>query len=718
MATTTQDELLAIETSLGKDVLFLTGFNGYEGISRLFSFELSMVSENHAISFDAIIGTNVTVAIFLSDGNQRYFHGLIASFSQGRSGGEQGSDTRFSSYRATMVPWLWLLSKTADSRIFQDLTIPDIVEKVFQKREFQDFSFRLQGSYEKRTYCVQYRETDFNFVSRLLEEEGMFYFFEHMKGKHTLVITDNSGENKPCPRQESASYHASERDVYEEDAITSLEMTKQITSGAYTLKDFNFTIPGTDLKVEVSGKDTLGPGKREIYDYPGLYEKKTQGSSLADIRMEEVEVQVTRISGSSSCRAFTSGYRFKLKGHFRSDLNNKEFVLVSVAHQASDVSSVDTGAAYSNQFECIPHLIPFRPLRITPKPLVQGSQTAIVVGPQGEEIYTDEHGRIKVQFHWDREGKTDDKSSCWIRVSQSWAGNGWGGMQIPRIGQEVIVDFLEGDPDQPIITGCVYNGANMPPYPLPGEKTKSTLKSNSSKGGGGFNEFRFEDKKGNEEIFLHGQKDWTIAILNDKNQTVGHDETLSVGNNRTKTVGVNQSETIGVNKDIAVGANHTEVIGANMALTVGSNKTETVAINTAETIGVAKELTIGGLYQVTVGAAMNETIGAAKAEEIGAAKSVNVGANSSENVGVNKSVDAGSNISESAGKNFSIDAGKDFSVKAGAKGVIDIADQLTIKCGDAMITMKKNGDITIKGKTITVKGSGDIVMKANKILQN
>ena len=683
---TTQDELLAIETSLGKDVVFLTGFNGHEGISRLFSFELSMVSENHALSFDAIIGTNVTVSVFLSDGNQRYFHGIIASFSQGRSGGEQGSDTRFSSYRATMVPWLWLLSKSADSRIFQNLSIPEIVEKVFQKRGFQDFSLRLQGSYEKRTYCVQYRETDFNFVSRLLEEEGIFYFFEHKKGKHTLVIADNSGENKPCPRQESASYHASERDVYEEDAITSLEMTKQITAGAYTLKDFNFTIPGADLKVEVSGKGTLGPGKREIYDYPGLYEKKTKGSSLADIRMEEVEVQVTRISGSSSCRAFTSGYRFKLKGHFRSDLNNKEYVLVSVTHQASDGDGVATGAAYSNNFECIPHTVPFRPLRITPKPLVQGSQTAIVVGPQGEEIYTDEHGRIKVQFHWDREGKTDDKSSCWIRVSQSWAGNGWGGMQIPRINQEVIVDFLEGDPDQPIITGCVYNGANLPPYPLPGEKTKSTLKSHSSKGGGGFNEFRFEDKKGSEEIFLHGQKNWTIAILNDKTQTVGHDETLDVGNNRTKNVKKDQSETIGENKTISVGKNHTESISENAGVTIGKNFTED--------IGEASETTVGKEMSISVGKVMSIS------------------------VGKDMSISVDKNSATQVSENMTIDVGKKLDITAG--------DQITLKTGSASITMKKDGTITLKGKDISLNGSGkinikassDVIIKGSKIAQN
>ena len=378
-------------------------------------------------------------------------------------------------------------------------------------------------------------------------------------------------------------------------------------------------------------------------------------------------------------------------------MNDKPYILAQVMLDVSqEYGSGTSGAdlAYSNRFVGMPFDVPYRPVRRTPKPIVEGTQTAIVVGPAGEEIYTDQHGRVKVQFHWDREGKKDDKSSCWIRVSQLWAGSGWGAMYIPRIGHEVIVDFLEGDPDRPIIIGRVYHGTNQPPYPLPADKTKTTIKSDSAIGGGGFNEIRFEDKKGEEQIYLHGQKDWTIAILNDKNQTIGNNETLSVGSNRTKTVGVNQ----------------TESIGANLNETVGSNKTETITI--------AKALTIGAAYQVTVGAAMNETIGGLKAEVIGAAKIVAVGASSSENVGINKSVEAGKDIDVESGKKMSLTSGDDFSIDGHKKGVIEIKDQLTIKVGSASITLKKNGDITIDGKTINVKGSGNIVMKAKKILEN
>jgi type VI secretion system secreted protein VgrG len=466
-------------------------------------------------------------------------------------------------------------------------------------------------------------------------------------------------------------------------------------------------------------------GKLEAYDYPGEYGTCDEGNGLAKIRLEEMQACRQIGIGQSDCRRLVPGYRFTLDQHHRSDLN-KECLIVRVSHAGSQpqVLGADVGmngdhdSTYQNQFECIHADVPFRSPRLTSRPVIQGPQTAIVVGPQGEEIYTDKHGRVKVQFHWDREGKQDEKSSCWLRVGQVAAGSGWGALFLPRIGQEVVVQFLEGDPDQPIVMGSVYNGDNPPPYALPGEKTKSTIKSDSTKGGGGSNELRFEDAKGSEEIFLHGQKDCTIAIENDKSQTVGHDETLTISNNRTKTVQVDQSETIGVNKTIQVGANHTESIGSNMTLTVGGNRAETIGMADAETITLAKALTIGAVYQVSVGGAMNETIGGAKAEEIGGAKAVVVGAVSTEKVGGNKSIDAGGSITEKAGKDVGITAGNDVNVSAGKNLVLNAADQITIKTGSASITMKSNGDITIKGKNITIKADSDIVLKGQKILQN
>lgn len=747
MPHTQENRLIGIETPLGKDILLLRGFSGQEGISRLSNFDLDLLSHDPDIRFEDIIGKRVTLRVTLGSDKKRYFNGFISRFMQ------TGSDRGLANYRATMVPWTWFLTRTSDCRIFQKKTIPDIIEQIFKDLGFTDYKLQLQGSFEPRDYCVQYRETDFNFVSRLMEQYGLLYFFEHEKGKHTLVIANDPSAHQPCPEQKDAKWEAQGSGALAEDVITSWQWEQTLRPGKYAVTDYNFEAPSTSLDAEM--KTTIevgGNGKFEIYDYPGEYTKKNEGDTIAKLRMEEEETQYFVVSGTSSCRAFTSGYRFDLKEYVRKDMN-RAYLLTSVQHAATVGGTYTTTtvgkdeSAYTNSFTCIPHKVPFRPPQSTPKPVIQGVQTAVVVGKAGEEIWTDNYGRVKVQFHWDREGKFDENSSCWTRVSQNWAGKQWGAMFLPRIGQEVIVEFVEGDPDRPIITGRVYNAEQMPPYPLPGEQTKSTIKSNSSKGGGGSNELRFEDKKGGEEIYLHGQKDWTIAIENDKNQTVGHDESLSVGNNRTKTVGVDQSETIGSNKTIKVGSNHTEAIGANKTMTVGGNHTETISgaeavtvgMAAAHTVALAKALTIGGAYQVTVGAAMNESIGAAKAEEIGAVKSVNVGGNSSENVGANKSVDATGNISEKAGKNVSLDAGenitesagKDVSISSGKKmnlkagddlgitgdkkGVIEIKDQLTIKCGKAVISMKSNGDITINGNKISVKGNGDITIKGSKV---
>jgi type VI secretion system secreted protein VgrG len=743
MATYTQDtRLIGIETPLGKDVLLLRGFSGQESLSQLSAFELDLLSKDPEIKFEDIIGKRMTLRVTLSEDKNRYFNGFISRFVQ------TGAQTGMPNYRATMVPWLWFLTKTTDCRIFQNKTIPDIIQQICKEYGFTDIKTKLQATYEPRDYCVQYRETDYNFVARLMEQYGIFYFFEHEKEKHTLVLADNSDAHQPCPEQPKAKWNPQGSNSLTEDVVNTLEVEKIFRPGKYALTDYNFETPSASLLSEIDTTIAVGGNaKYEVYDYPGEYEKKAQGKTLVKVRMEEQEVKHLWVTGTSSCRAFCTGYRFDFEDYSRADLN-QAYVLTTISHSATVGDTYTTGKtgegteAYRNAFTCMPHTVPFRPPQITPKPIIQGPQTAVIVGPSDEEIYSDKYGRVKAQFHWDREGKKDENSSCWIRSSQNWAGKQWGAMFVPRIGQEVIVEFLEGDPDRPIITGRVYNAEQMPPYALPANQTQSGIKSNSSKGGGGSNEWRFEDKKDSEEIYLHGQKDWTIAIENDKNQTVGHDETLSVGNNRAKKVGVDQSEDVGSNKTIHVGANHTETIDANKTLTVGGNHSEsiggneTITVNTASahTIALARALTIGTAYQVTVGAGMNETIGAAKAEEIGAAKSVNVGGNSSENVGANKSVDAASNISENAGKDISMSAGKnvstkaggnmsetagkDVTIKAGKKMLLDAGDEITIQTGSARIQMKKNGDIVIEGKKISVTASGDIVMKGKKILQN
>ncbi len=542
MAVYSQDNRRArLITPLGKDVLLLRSFHGQEGLSQLFHFELEMFSENRSLSFASLVGKNATIHIQLENGSAGYLNGFFRSFTQGATEYvESGSGGIWlTQYAATLVPWPWFLTCTRNCRIFQNKTTIEILQAIFTDRQFADYDLRLSGNYLPREYCVQYRETDFHFLSRLMEEEGIFYFFEHEEKKHTLVLADHPSEFKPSPVWPDMYFRPMEGALERAETIRDWSLCQQVRPGQYTLCDFNFETPLVRLSSGVPGKDERG---YEIYDYPGEFADRDQGDQLVGIRMQEEESFLLTIQGEGNCLGMLPGYRFELKEHYRKDFN-KPYVLVSIHHAfdqsagyRSSSSDVIPEYEYANRFQCIPYPTPFRPPRCTQVPVVHGSQTALVVGPPGEEILVDKYGRVKVQFHWDRQGQYDDKSSCWIRVAQGWAGKGWGMITIPRIGQEVIVDFLEGNPDQPIITGRVYNGESMPPYDLPDYKTVSAMKSYSSKGGDGFNEIRFEDKKGEEQLFLHAEKDFDLRVKNDRRENIGNDRYLMVKRDKKEQV--------------------------------------------------------------------------------------------------------------------------------------------------------------------------------------
>ncbi|MBO0797365.1 MAG: type VI secretion system tip protein VgrG [Blastocatellia bacterium] len=564
------NRFIQVFTPLGEDILLLESFHGQEGVSRLFNFELLMHSENMELSFNDIVGKTTTVKIFWPDKPERNINGIISSFKQGGSSPLMDGErpTSVASYYATLVPWLWVLTRTGDCRIFQHKTVPDILSDVFQEYKFADFEFRLHGSYEEREYCVQYRETDFNFVSRLMEEEGIYYFFEHYENKHVLVLADHHNEFKPSPLlQEGSISYNSIRGYERGGVIREWNASQEVRPGQYTVTDFNFMQPSVDLTYSVNGKDER---KLEVYDYPGEYTAKKQAERLAALRIEEEQSSMMVYQGASSSYEIVPGYRFDLSDHYRRNFN-QTYAVISVYHSAMQGtnyrSTLETAASefiYSNEFQCIPHGTPYRPPRVTPVPIVHGSQTAIVVGPAGEEIFVDKYGRVKVQFHWDREGKYNEKSSCWVRVSQNWAGKRWGAVFLPRVGQEVIVDFLEGDPDKPIITGGVYNGESMPPYDLTvnANKTMSAIKSYSSKGGGGFNEIRFQDLKGSEQLFIHAERNHDVRIKNDHLEMVGNESHL--------TVNRNQFEKVGGDKHLGVAGDRNEQVGGAVSLTAGT----------------------------------------------------------------------------------------------------------------------------------------------------
>jgi len=520
---------MKVHTPLPEDDLLLAGFNGEEVVSSPGGFTLELVSEKPDIAAKDLLRKPMSVEILLPGGGSRYLHGVVRRFALLDRG------SVLASYRAEIVPWLWFLSLASDNRIFQNLTVLEIVEQVFKDSSYTDFDNRCLKSYPKREYCVQYHESSYNFVSRLLEDEGIFYFFEHEKSKHTLVLADDPSKFRPCPGQDKAKMATSAAVAVKEDAVTGLQQEEQITTGKVTYSDFN------PLDVRANLKRTVGNRPHEFYEYPGGYEKGDEGERYAGLTMEEFEAAHRILYGTSVCRAFTAGARFTLSEHFRKDLN-ATYSLLRVVHSASCASYLGGGDGseldYHNSFVAIPHSVKFRPPADTPRPRVRGTQTAIVVGKAGEEIWTDKYGRVKVQFHWDRHGKKDENSGCWIRVSHPLAGKNWGMIHLPRIGQEVIVDFLEGDPDQPIITGRVYNSEQMPPYDLPANQTQSGIKTRSSKQGGAadFNELRFEDKKGAEEVLLHAQKVLKTEVEADEFRTVGNDRTTVIQHDETKTV--------------------------------------------------------------------------------------------------------------------------------------------------------------------------------------
>ncbi len=528
--------LFSIDTPLGTDKLLLQGFKGSEGISRLFHFDLNLLSEDSNIDFTKIIGQTVTITLNPAAGTPRYLCGVISRFGQG------GSGQTFTSYYAEMVPWLWFLTRNADCQIFQSMKVPDIISKVFNDLGYKDHIDKTGGTYDSLDYCVQYRESSFNFVSRLMEEYGIFYYFQHEQGKHTLVLADPSANIPDCPVQSEFQVEVDNVANADYDVITGWRSEREMRTGKYTLTDYNFETPSTNLLATVSTIDTVGGNSGlETFDYPGKYTTKNDGATLVKTRMEEEESLYNVSRGSSNARSMVSGYKFTLKNYYRNDANIA-YLLTDIEHNAStDTYSSGGGRVgdrYSNAFRCIPASVSYRPLRVTPRPVVYGPQTAVVVGNQGDEICVDNYGRIKVQFFWDRKGQKNASSSCWIRVSHLFAGKGWGAVFTPRVGQEVIVDFLEGDPDQPLITGRLYNADQMPHDTLPANMNYSGIISRSTKDGAAdnFNVFQYDDTKGSEILWLGAEKDMKLTAKNDQEIDVKNDQIINITQNRTETV--------------------------------------------------------------------------------------------------------------------------------------------------------------------------------------
>ena len=613
---------MQLTTTLGDDVLLFKRLRAKEGLSQLFRYELEILREStEVVEPSTVLGQPMVVKAgptLESPNVVRYFHGICVDFSQGNWTGH------FTKYRAELVPAQWILTQITQSRIFQQKSVPDILRIVF---EAFNVKFELQGTFEPRNYCVQYRESDWDFASRLMEEEGIFYFFKHTASEHQMIVANTVQSHPDCPTRSTFPFTTDISSLADDWAgsVLTWRVDNRLRTGKYTVWDHNFQLPDKSLEATGLSRFTVGQNnKLEIYDYPGEYAKRFDGidpsggerssdlqkvfddrQRTVQIRQQEIDVAYKNIYATSDAFPLTAGHKFELSNHGD---NNGSYVLVSLQIEAVQSPSYSTddpvGNPYLASFACIPKksdAAPFRPLRKTPKAVIHGTQTAVVVGPPGEEIFTDKYGRVKVQFHWDRQGKKNSDSSCWIRVATPWAGKQWGTLHIPRVGMEVVVNFMDGDPDQPIIVGSVYNPNTMPPYTLPDNKTQSTLKSSSSKGGSGFNEMRFEDKAGAEQIFIHAQRDHETRILRDAKESIERDRHL--------TIERDQFELVKRDKHLIVKGDRKEKVDGAVSLKVGTSMDVKAGTKLAAEAGTEIHLKAGTTAVIEAGVSLTLKVG-------------------------------------------------------------------------------------------------------------
>jgi type VI secretion system secreted protein VgrG len=728
--------------SLAEPDLLVSSVSGRERLSDGYAFDVDFHPiSGEPLDLNELAGAEALLTLRRPDGTERLVHGVVwtAQHHIVASGDPH--------YRARVVPALDRLRHVRRSRIFQSKSVPDVVKEVLDEAQVKH-RFCTNASYATREYCVQYRESNLEFIQRLLEEEGIFYWFEHAPDEHVMNLADSASSCADLPGEPTVPFRFRQGigDSTDLEHLFHLERSQRLRTGKVTLKDFDFERP--TLAVVGSCNERNDAFGLECYEYPGGFRDTKAGGRASQIRLEELRSGADAFSGESTCLRFIPGARFEGIDHPEGCFNRK-LLLLDVRHEAKQMEGAGAAAAiehgYYNSFEALDADAPYRPSRSTPRPRAL-TETATVVGPSGEEIHPDGHGRIKVHFHWDREGAQDDSASCWIRVAQGWAGAAWGASFVPRIGQEVLVRFLDGNPDRPIVMGAVYNGANAPPLPLPDEKTRSTLRTDSSPGSGGSNELRIEDATGSEEIYIHAQKDENIEIRNDKSQRVALNEALSVEKDRDRTIRGNQTlrvaeadvsrvdgnQTLTVQGDrlTRVGASHSEEIGANQAITVGG--TQTINIGSASTVmvGAASALNIGGGYVVNVGGVLNEAVGGVKAAQVGGAHVEVVGGSRDETVAKNSVLRVGGDFVAEVKGAVSLMTAKDHKEEVQGKAQLEVkeaatllaksfkleADKLTVLVnGKVAFQVEKSGKIGIYGSTVTIDGSSPVKFKGKKI---
>ncbi|NDY94059.1 type VI secretion system Vgr family protein [Ideonella livida] len=654
---------MTVTTPFGADALMLDALEAREGLSELFHLQLALRGGDNTLDACKIIGQTVTVKLQLSGGPARYFSGIATRFAH------TGGDREFAHYRCEVSPKLWLLTLSRNRAIWQSKTVLEIIKAVLGGHGIT-FSDKTSGSYTALTYCVQYDESDFDFISRLMEQAGIFYFFTFASGSHTLVLADASSAHTACSDGDAVRFLPETGPQLMIDTIARFELEQRLVAKTFVLSDFDPTAPSTALKAESAG--TAGEG--EQFDWPGGHTTVSAGQALAKLRVQAAAAEAQVLRGDGYVYPFTAGTKFTLSGHYRSALNTSH-VLRRVIHTARDDN-------YHNHFEAFAATVPFRAPTLTPRPKVQGSQTAIVVGPKNEEIWCDKDGRIKIKFHWDRVGKSDDTCSCWVRVAQPMAGAGFGALFLPRVGQEVVVTHVDGDPDRPLVTGAVYNGEHAPPVTLPAHQTQSTFKTRSSKQGTAGNEIRFEDKKDAEELYFHAQKDMKVEI----------EEALTV----TLTKG---AET----RTLTEGDLKVELKKGNETRTVTGKRTTTITEDEALNNDAAFKHTVKGNYTLKVSGDLTLDVTGNITIKSGGTVSIKAGSALSAEAGTEYTAKAGTGLTNKAGTELTNQAGTNLTNKAGM-GLVNQAGT-TLDNKGAMITHKASAMQTVDGGgMLTVKG--------------
>jgi len=763
---------------------------GHEALARPSTYELTVLSKNRMLDAKDILGRAFDVVIGFQDADgglhERHCQGHAVRFERA------GHVGRHFEYRIGLRSWFWLLTKRINSRILQDKKVLEVLDAVFEDSPIKRFkktkADNVIGTHNPRRYCVQHQETDYQFISRLLEDEGIYYWFDAHDAPGTMHLSDASDmAHEKLPVEGTLRHVASDASEARHNEISRWVSARQFDTGKYASQDSDFKAIKKKLEAAGGEPDKHELAEFEAFEFAGGYFSGGDADDKGKLRGEEIGARRQRhwalttwpdvAAGRSftfeddpdgtrdgdyiiaACTFVASHPGYESISHDKPKMPLEQVLREALADDAvnaealpalealiADAPALRSGAQGTSAFllTAIPVDVPFHPPRLTPRVIMPGPQSAIVVGPAGEEIHADDFGRVKVHFHWDRYDKSDEKSTCWVRVSQPWAGKGWGGYFIPRIGQEVIVDFLNGDPDRPIIVGRVYNDDQPIPFgshTQSGFRTRSTPKGSASN----CNEFRFEDKKGSEQVYLHAEKNQDIEVENDESHWVGHDrtktidhdetthvkhdrteavdnnETITVHGQRTETVDKNETITIHQNRTETVDQNETISIGQNRSITVGASETATLALQRTHSVGINETITVGAAQEITVGAMQAVTVGASQTINVGANQRVTIGADQTESIGANRAVKVGAKLAVNVGSDASMTVGagrsasidKDDSFSVGKKFVVDAGDEISLTTGSASIVMKKDGSITIKGKDILIEGSGSVNIKAS-----